>query len=145
MIVRIPRISSYLGEEEDVVIPLSMDGYYVLTLNFFEDTPGGRKGRFLVLRDSYGLVEETGKPYALRGKKTVVTASGVKEAWSYLTSKIRIERPLSTERVPLLYDIELSEGDTSSRGVRGFLNYVRIYGVPNLNGVSIQFKVEELV
>ncbi len=143
MIVKIPSISSYLGEEEDIVIPLVVKGYYVLTLNFFEDIPGGRRGRFVVVRDRYGLLNDS-KPYLLKGKKTVLQAEGVNEAWRVISSKVKIERPLTSNRVPLLYDVELSEGN-SSRGVRGFLNYVSRYGVPNLSGVAIEFEVKELV
>ncbi len=143
MLVKIPSISSYLGEEEDAVIPISVNGYYVLTINFWEDVPNGRKARFVVVRDNFGVLD-VGKPFLIKGKKTVAIAEGVKEAWSVVSSKIKVERPLTTNRVPLLYDIELTD-EAQTRGIKGFINYVKRYGMPNLDGVSIEFEVKELV
>ncbi|BBG22894.1 hypothetical protein [Sulfuracidifex tepidarius] len=143
MLVKIPSISSYLGEEEDAVIPISVKGYYVLTVNFWEDVPNGRKARFVVVRDNFGILH-VGKSFLVKGKKTVVQAEGVKEAWDVISRRVKIERPLTTNRVPLLYDIELTD-ETQSRGIRGFINYVKKYGMPNVDGISVDFEVKELV
>ncbi|AHC50965.1 hypothetical protein SUSAZ_02505 [Sulfolobus acidocaldarius SUSAZ] len=145
MNVKIKPVVNVLGVEELIILPITRNREYLLSLNFYEDVLGGRMVRIVLVLDKYN--EIMNDITAIKGKKAVVEASGIKEDMDKLSKIIHIDNRSVTDRIPIYFDIEiLKDVDTSQRGVRGFINYVHAYGKPDLSKIlnSLQLNVEEI-
>ena len=146
MKVRIKSVVKVVGEEELIVIPLARKGDFVEALNFYEDIPGGRVARLVLIYDKYGEISDEPSPIGIKGKKAYLEAKGVEEDLNEIKRVIPIEREVKSDVVPLFIDIQiLSDVSTSSRGVRGFINYISRHKDVNFNALKGVIKLEELV
>lgn len=146
MKVKINPILHIVGREELIILPITRVKDYVLSLNFYEDTPGGRLARFVLVLDRYGEIND--RETIIRGDKGIVIAEGVEEDYKKISQIVKIERYLRSNRIPLFINVEvLKDADTSQRGVKGFINYVMKYGkidVEKIKG-AVELIIEESI
>ncbi|BFH73643.1 hypothetical protein SJAV_15870 [Sulfurisphaera javensis] len=142
MRVKINPLINIIGTEELIILPITRKEDFLLALNFYEDTLGGRLARFILVLDKYREInyEET----IIKGDKGVVEAEGVEEDFKKLSNLIKIEKYLRSNRLPLFINIEiLKDADVNERGVRGFINYISKYGKIDIE--RIKDKIELII
>lgn len=146
MKVRIKSVVKVVSEEELIIIPLARKGDFIEALNFYEDVPGGRAARLVIIHDKYDEIKEEPTPLGIRGKKTYIGAEGVMEDLDKIKALIPIDRVVRSKAVSLYIDIQLlGDLDTSSRGVKGFINYISRYGRLDFSKLKRSVELEVLV
>lgn len=146
MKVRIKSVVKIVSIEELIVIPMSRNGDFVEALNFYEDVPGGRAGRLVVIHDKYGEISDEPVVIAIRGEKAYIEAKNIEEDFDKIRRVIPLEKVVKGNVVPFYVNIQvLKEVDTNSRGVRGFVNYLSKYGNVNFSVLKGIVSLEELV
>lgn len=148
MKIKIKSTINIIGHEELYVIPITSNKSFLLGLNFYEDIQGGRTARFIIAYDKYGEINDTS---IISGDKGIVEAELVEESYSILSSYIKIDKYLKTNKLPFFINIEIKKEnqleDRYSRGIQGYLNYVRKYGEIDAIKIKdiIKLDVEELI
>lgn len=145
MRVKINPLVNVLGREELIIIPITRNGDFLLSLNFYEDIEGGRLARFVLVQDKYEEIKE--KESIILGDKTIVFAEGIEEDFKKLQQIIKVDRHLRSNRIPLYINIEvLKDANIHERGVKGYINYISKYGkieiekLKNSISLEIEFK-----
>lgn len=127
MHVKINALVNVIDNEELIILPIDKNGDFVLALNFYEDIPGGRQARLVIVYDKYDEINF--KETIIKGDKAIVEAYGVDEDMKKISEIIKIDRYLRSNRVPFYVNIEiLKDADINARGVRGYINYINKYG-----------------
>jgi hypothetical protein len=142
--LRIPRLGTPIAKEENVVLPIASSGEVKLCISFFEDQPEGRALRILALIDRFDLVEKSWT--SIRGDLIFIHCEGIDEVGKVIERQLRVTKYRPTSRIPLYFNVELITNPSPLyKGVRGFLNFTSIFGIPKLNLPGLKLNVEEVI
>jgi hypothetical protein len=139
--VRVKAKLRYFVQAEEAVfgVATSEDGYFKLMITFYEEIPGGRTLRPVIVVDRFDDVK-MGKEMGIKGKRAYVEVLEGMDVFKALARRLRT--PLIPQSVlPLLFDIKVvspAEIAENNRSFRGFANAKAFW--PNL----IQIIEEEL-
>lgn len=137
----IPRLANPSEETSVIVIPLARSEDYVLGINFYEDVPGGRVLRLILLRDRLGLVKGT----------TAVTSPFILVKFDDnglakdLARRIRGTRYIGQRFMPFLFEPDFDLRYRDDKGVRGFLNLTNVSWEVDLRDINVQLSIQELI
>jgi hypothetical protein len=111
------------AEEAVFGVATSEDGYFKLMITFYEEIPGGRTLRPVIVVDRFDDVK-MGEEVGVKGKKAYVEVLEGMDVFKALARRLRT--PLIPQSVlPLLFDIKVvspAEIAENNRSFRGFAN-----------------------
>ncbi len=123
--VRVKAKLRYFMQAEEAVfgVATSEDGYFKLMITFYEEIPGGRTLRPVIIVDRFDDVK-MGEEVVVRGKRAYVEVLEGMDVFKALARRLRT--PLIPQSVlPLLFDIKVvspAEMAENNRSFRGFAN-----------------------
>jgi len=134
--VRVKAKLRYFMQAEEAVfgVATSEDGYFKLMITFYEEIPGGRTLRPVIVVDRFDDVK-MGEEVWVRGKRAYVEVLEGMDVFKALARRLRT--PLIPQSVlPLLFDIKVispAEIAENNRSFRGFANAKAFW--PNLSQI----------
>lgn len=109
-------------EAEETCIPVLENSYFKLSVTFYEDVPGGRLLRPIVLVDRFGVLNLFER-VTVKGKRGYGVIEEGFEEIKRIAARLRVPTILHPA-VPVIFDIEKTESEEDTRTSRGLANAI---------------------